>query len=117
MKFEWNEEYENAFQELKRKLTTAPMLTSPISGELFTIYCDASIVGLGCLLMQQGKVAYASRQLKQHERNYPTHDLELAVVVFAFKTWRHYLYGEKFEMNSDHKSLKYIFTQKDLNSK
>ncbi|RVW89330.1 Transposon Ty3-I Gag-Pol polyprotein [Vitis vinifera] len=79
VKFDWNEEYENAFQELKRKLTTAPVLTAPISGELFTIYCDASTVGLGCVLMQQGKVvAYASRQLKQHERNYPTHDLELA---------------------------------------
>ncbi|RVW92584.1 Retrovirus-related Pol polyprotein from transposon 17.6 [Vitis vinifera] len=86
VKFEWNEECENAFQELKQKLTTAS-----ISGELFTVYCDASTVGLGCLLMQQGKVAYASRQLKQHERNYPAHDLELAVVVFAFKTWRHYL--------------------------
>ncbi|WJZ95428.1 hypothetical protein VitviT2T_014200 [Vitis vinifera] len=118
VKFDWNEECENAFQELKRKLTTAPVLTAPISGELFTIYCDASTVGLGCVLMQQDKVvAYASRQLKQHERNYPTHDLELAVVVFALKTWRHYLYGEKFEVYSDHKSLKYIFTQKDLNSR
>ena len=68
--------------------------------------------------MQQGKVvAYASRQLKQHERNYPAHDLELAAVMFALKTWRHYLYGEKFEVYSDHKSLKYIFTQKDLNSR
>ena len=68
--------------------------------------------------MQQGKVvAYASRQLKQHEWNYPAHDLELAVVVFALKTLRHYLYGEKFEVYSDHKSLKYIFTQKDLNSR
>ncbi|WKA07227.1 hypothetical protein VitviT2T_025077 [Vitis vinifera] len=118
VKFDWNEECENAFQELKRKLTTAPVLTAPISGELFTIYCDASTVGLGCVLMQQGKVvAYASRQLKQHERNYPTHDLELAAMVFALKTWRHYLYGEKFEVYSDHKSLKYIFTQKDLNSR
>ncbi|RVW22320.1 Retrovirus-related Pol polyprotein from transposon 17.6 [Vitis vinifera] len=94
----------NVFEELKRKLTTAPVLTAPISGELFIIYCDASTVGLGCVLMQQGKVvAYASRQLKQHERNYPTHDLELAAVVFALKTWRHYLYGEKFEVYSDHK--------------
>ncbi|RVX19278.1 Transposon Ty3-I Gag-Pol polyprotein [Vitis vinifera] len=116
--FDWNEECENAFQELKRKLTTALVLTAPISGELFTIYCDASTVGLGCVLMQQGKVvAYASRQLKQHERNYPTHDLELAAVVFALKTWRHYLYGEKFEVYSDHKSLKYISTRKDLNSR
>ena len=68
--------------------------------------------------MQQGKVvAYASRQLKQHEQNYPAHDLELVVVVFALKTWKHYLYGEKFEVYYDHKSLKYIFTQKDLNSR
>ena len=94
------------------------MLTTPISGELFMVYCDASTVGLGCVLMQQGKViAYASRQLKSHEWNYPTHDLELATVVFALKTWRYYLYGEKFEVYSDHKSLKYIFTQKDLNSR
>ncbi|RVW90805.1 Retrovirus-related Pol polyprotein from transposon 17.6 [Vitis vinifera] len=101
VKFEWNEECENAFQELKRKLTTAPVLTAPISGELFTIYCDTSIVGLGCVLMQQGKVVvYASRQLKQHERNYPAHDLELAAMMFALKTWRHYLYGEKFEMET-----------------
>ncbi|RVX13480.1 Retrovirus-related Pol polyprotein from transposon 17.6 [Vitis vinifera] len=118
VKFEWNEECENACQELKRKLTTAPVLTARISGELFTVYCDASTVGLRCVLMQQGKVvAYASRQLKQHELNYPTHDLELTAVVFALKTWRHYLYGEKFEVYSDHKSLKYIFTQKDLNSR
>ena len=68
-------------------MTTAPMLTAPISEELFTVYCDASIMGLGCVLMQQGKVvAYDSRKLKQHERNYPTHDLELAAVVFTLKT-------------------------------
>ena len=118
MKFEWKEECENAFQELKRKLTTALVLTAPINGELFTVYYDVSTVGLGCVLMQQGKVvAYASRQLKQHERNYTAHDLKLVVVVFAFKTWRHYFYGEKFKVYSDHKSLKYIFTQKDLNSR
>ena len=118
VKFEWNEPCENAFQELKQRLTTTPVLTIPSSGELFTIYCDASTVGLGCVLMQQGKViAYASRQLKTHERNYPAHDLELAAVVFALKTWRHYLYGEKFEVYSDHKSLKYILTQKELNSR
>ncbi|RVW69179.1 Retrovirus-related Pol polyprotein from transposon 17.6 [Vitis vinifera] len=116
--FEWNEECEDAFQELKRKLTIALVLTALISGELFTIYYDASTVGLGCVLMQQSKVvAYASRQLKQHKRNYPAHDLELAAMVFVLKTWRHYLYGEKFEVYSDHKSLKYIFTQKDLNSR
>ena len=94
------------------------MLTTPISKELFTIYYDASIVGLGCMLIQQGKViAYALRQLKPHKQNYPTYGLKLTVVVFSFKTWRHYLYGEKFEVYSNHKSLKYIFTQKDLNSR
>ncbi|MBM1124176.1 Ty3/Gypsy family RNase HI domain-containing protein, partial [Klebsiella pneumoniae] len=81
-----------------------------------TIYCDASRDGLGCVLMQEGRVvAYGSRQLKNHEQNYPTHDLELAAVVFALKCWRHYLYGERFDVFSDHKSLKYIFTQRDLN--
>ena len=80
------------------------------------IYSDASRKGLGCVLMQHGKVvAYASRQLKNYEQNYPTHDLELAAVVFALKIWRHYLYGERCEIYTDHKSLKYIYTQKELN--
>ena len=80
------------------------------------VYCDASGLGLGCVLMQHGKViAYASRQLKLHEKNYPTHDLELATIVFALKIWRHYLYGEKFEVYSDHKILKYLFSQKEMN--
>ena len=80
------------------------------------MYCDASRVGLGCVLMQHGKViAYASRQLKKHEQNYPTHDLEMAAVIFALKIWRHYLYGETCEIFIDHKSLKYIFQQRDLN--
>ena len=80
------------------------------------VYCDASRQGLGCVLMQAGKViAYASRQLKEYEQRYPTHDLELAAVVFALKIWRHYLYGDKCEIYTDHKSLKYFFTQKDLN--
>ena len=80
------------------------------------MFCDASKDGLGCDLMQFGRVvAYGSRQLKKHEQNYPTHDMELAVVVFALNLWLHYLYGEQFEVFSDHKSLKYIFTQRDLN--
>ena len=80
------------------------------------IYSDASHKGLGCVLMQHGKViAYASRQLKEYEMRYPTHDLELAAIVFALKIWRHYLYGERCEIYTDHKSLKYIFTQKELN--
>ncbi|GAU45204.1 hypothetical protein TSUD_139090 [Trifolium subterraneum] len=114
--FVWDEKCEKSFQELKRKLTTAPMLILPDEKESFVVYCDASKLGLGGVLMQKGKfVAYASRQLKVHERNYPTHDLELAVVVFALKVWRHYLYGSRFEVFSDHKSLKYLFDQKELN--
>ena len=79
-----------------------------------TVYCDASHEGFGCVLMQSGKVvAYGLRQFKTHEKNYPTHDLELAAIVFALKMWRNYLYGERFEVFSDHKSLKYLFTQKN----
>ncbi|CAA0810079.1 Unknown protein, partial [Striga hermonthica] len=85
---------ELSFQELKRRLTTAPVLTIPDPSWSFTIYSDASRQGLGCVLMQDGQVvAYASRQLKTHEQNYPTHDLELAAVVHALKIWRHYLYS------------------------
>jgi len=74
------------------------------------VYCDASRVGLGCVLKQHDKViAYASRQLKKHEQNYPTHNLEMAAVIFALKNWRHYLYGETCEIFTDHKSLKCIF--------
>uniref|UniRef100_A0A2N9GV60 RNA-directed DNA polymerase n=1 Tax=Fagus sylvatica TaxID=28930 RepID=A0A2N9GV60_FAGSY len=115
-KFEWKEECEKSFQELKQQLVTAPVLTIPSSSGGFVIYSDASHKGLGCVLMQHGRVvAYASRQLKNYEQNYPTHDLELAAVVFALKIWRHYLYGEKCEIYTDHKSLKYFFTQKELN--
>ena len=101
---------------MKTRLTSSPVLVIPISGVGYVVYSDASHRGLGCVLMQLGGVvAYGSRQLKIHEKNYPTHDLELAAVVFALKIWRHYLYGERFEVFSDHKSLKYLFTQKDLN--
>ncbi|KAH9722972.1 Endonuclease [Citrus sinensis] len=116
VKFNWDEACEQSFQELKSHLVTAPILTLPSEGGGFVIYSDASRKGLGCVLMQHGKViAYASRQLKSHEQNYPTHDLELAAIVFALKIWRHYLYGETYEIFTDHKSLKYLFTQKELN--
>ena len=87
------------------------MLTQPTSGREYAMYSDASKIGLRCVLMQDGKVvAYASRQLKPHEQNYPTHDLELVVVVLALKIWRHYLYGEKYRIFTDYKSLKYLLT-------
>jgi hypothetical protein len=115
-KFEWSEKAEEAFQLQKTKLTTAPVLALPDTSKEFVIYCDASLQGLGCVLMQDGHVvAYASRQLKPHELNYPTHDLELAVVVHALKQWQHYLLGNRCELYSDHQSLKYLFTQPDLN--
>ena len=92
------------------------MLPQPILDREYAMYSDASKIGLGCVLMQDGKVvAYASRQLKPHEQNYPTHDLELAAVVFSLKIWCHYLYGEKCRVFTDHKGLKYLLTQKELN--
>uniref|UniRef100_A0A151UIE5 Retrovirus-related Pol polyprotein from transposon 17.6 n=1 Tax=Cajanus cajan TaxID=3821 RepID=A0A151UIE5_CAJCA len=114
--FVWDSKCENSFQALKEKLTSAPVLVLPDLSKTFMVYCDASKMGLGGVLMQEGKVvSYASRQLKIHEKNYPTHDLELAAVVFTLKIWRHYLYGSKFEVFSDHKSLRYLFDQKELN--
>ena len=110
VKFAWNEVCENSFQLLKEKLTTTPVLTLPSGVDGFVVYCDTSRIGLGCVLMQNGRVvAYASRQLKNHEKNYSTHDLELAAVVFALKIWRYYLYGVPCEIYTYHKSLKYIF--------
>ena len=116
VRFEWNDKCQNSFEKLKTMLTEAPVLTQPVSGRPYDVYSDASHNGLGCVLMQESKVvAYASRQLKPHEKNYPTHDLELAAIVFALKIWRHYLYGEKCHLYTDHKSLKYLLTQKELN--
>ena len=103
------------FKNLSKGWSLHPVLTIPSNLGGFVIYCDASRKGLSCVLMQHGKViAYASHQLKSYEQNYPIHDLELAVVVFALKIWRHYLYGERCEIYTDHKSLKYFFTQKEL---
>ena len=116
VKFEWDDVCEESFQEMKTRLTTSPVLIIPERGVGYVVYTDASLQGLGGVLMQSEKVvAYASRQLKTHEKNYPTHDLELAAIIHALKLWRHYLYGERFELYSDHKSLKYLFTQKELN--
>ena len=114
--YKWGSEQEDAFQTLKQKLCDAPILALPDGNDDFVVYCDASGQGLGCVLMQRGKViAYASRQLKIHEKNYTTHDLELGAVVFALKIWRHYLYGTTSVVFTDHKSLQHIFNQKELN--
>ncbi|WVZ70527.1 hypothetical protein U9M48_019187 [Paspalum notatum var. saurae] len=114
--FRWTNAQQAAFDELKKRLTTAPMLTLPDQQKKFIVYCDASRDGLGCVLMQEGKmIAYASRQLRKHEVNYPTHDLELTALVHALKIWHHYLFGQRCEIYTDHKSLKYIFTQNELN--
>jgi hypothetical protein len=112
----WDMQCKDSFQELKKKLTSAPILILPNSSELFIVKYDTSNRGLSDVLMQNGQVvAYVSRQLKIHERNYLTHDLELAVVVFVLNVWRHYLYGSMFEVFSDHKSLRYLIDQKELN--
>nr|GEY09795.1 retrotransposon protein, putative, Ty3-gypsy subclass [Tanacetum cinerariifolium] len=107
---------ENTFQTFKDMLCDAPILALPEGVDDFVVYYDASNQGFGCVLMQRNKViAYASRQLKIHEKNYTTHDLELGAVVFALKMWRHYLYGTKSVIYTDHKFLQHIFNQKELN--
>jgi hypothetical protein len=116
VKFEWSSYCEKAFQSLKMLLTTAPVLAEPDINKRFDVYCDASRIGLGCVLMQDGRViSYATHQMKHHEENYPTHDLELAAVVHALKIWQHYLLRKTCYIYTDHKSIKYIFTQSNLN--
>jgi hypothetical protein len=116
VKFNWSTECNKAFEKLKKLLTIAPMLAQPNIEKSFDVYCDASGTGIGCVLMQEGRViAYASRQLRCHVEHYPTHDLELAVVVHALKIWRHYMLGNTCHIYTDHKSFKYIFTQSELN--
>jgi hypothetical protein len=114
--FEWTPRREASFQELKKRLTTAPVLIMLDMEKPFLIYCDELCQGLGCVLRQEGHVvACASRQLRNHEEKYPTHYLELAIMVHALKIWRHYIVGKRCEVYSDHKSLKYSFTHPDLN--
>ena len=116
VKFEWNDLCKRAFQELTRKLTLAPIMIFLERGRRYTVYCDASKDRLGCVLIQSERVvAYGSRQCKNHDQSYLAHEMELAAIVLDLKAWLHYLYGEQFEVFSDHKSLKYIFTQRDLN--
>ena len=116
MRFEWSEKYQAGFEKLKAFLTESLVLTQPTFGKEYVIFSDASLNGLKCVLMQEGKmVTYASRQMKPHEKDYPTHDLELAAIVFALKIWRHYLYGEKCFIYINHKSFKYLPLQRELN--
>ncbi|GJT35848.1 putative reverse transcriptase domain-containing protein, partial [Tanacetum coccineum] len=116
IKFDWGEKEENAFQLIKQKLCSAPILALPEGSKDFVVYCDTSHKGLGVVLMQREKViAYASRQLKIHKKNYTTRDLELGSMVFALKIWRHYLYGTKCIVFTNHKSLQHILDQKELN--
>jgi hypothetical protein len=115
-KYVWSEACDEAFKHLKKLLTTSPVLAQPDTTKPFDVYCDASGTGLGGVLMQEGRViSYSSRQLRHHEKRYPTHDLELAAVVMALQTWHHYLLGNVVHIYTEHKSLKYIFTQPDLN--
>nr|GEZ10823.1 putative reverse transcriptase domain-containing protein [Tanacetum cinerariifolium] len=114
--FDWGEEQELEFQTLKDKSCNAPVLALSNGSKDFVVYCNVFEIGLGCVLMQRVKVmAYASRRLKNHEKNYTTHDLELGAVLFAHKIWRHYMYGTKSVICMDHKSLQHIFSQKELN--
>nr|GEX78052.1 putative reverse transcriptase domain-containing protein [Tanacetum cinerariifolium] len=114
--FIWGNNEKEAFQTLKQKLCSASILSLPEGSEDFVMYCDASLRGFGAVLMQREKViAYASRQLRKNEENYTTHDLELEAVVFNLRLWRHYLYGTKCTVYTDHKSLQYILDQKELN--
>src|SRR6185295_8733487 len=116
VKYNWDAKCDEAFHTLRAHLTTAPVLAQPDNSKSYDVYCDASGTGLGCVLMQENRViAYASRALRPHEINYPTHNLELAAVIHALKIWRHYLMGTHYNIFTDHKSLKYIFTQSNLN--
>jgi hypothetical protein len=116
VKFDWSQKCEDAFHALRQHLMTAFVLAQPDNTKSFDVYCDALGTGLGCVFMQDNRIiAYASRALRPHEQNYPTHDLELAALVHALKIWRHYLIRDHCNIYTEHKSLKYIFTQADLN--
>jgi hypothetical protein len=117
-KFQWTENCERSFQKLKQLLTNAPILRIADPNEYCLVCIDACKEGLGGFLNQNGFViCYESRKLKEHERNYETHDLELATIVHALKKWRHYLMGRRFELRTDHNALKYLFDQPTLNAK
>jgi hypothetical protein len=116
VKFKWSPQCKEVFLTLKKLLTITPVLAQLDIEKPFHVYCDTSSMGIEGVLMQDGRaIAYASQQLQRHEENYPTHDLELLPVVHALKVWGHYLLGNLVHINTDHKSLKYLLTQPDLN--
>jgi hypothetical protein len=116
IKYVSSEACDESFKHLKKLLTTLPVLAEPNTTKPFDVYRDASGSGLGGVLMQEGRViSYSLRQLRCHEEHYPTHDLELAAVVMALQMWQHYLLGNVVHIYKDQESLKYIFTQPDLN--
>jgi hypothetical protein len=117
-KFEWTPKCEENFNLLKELLTSAPMLKIIDPSEIFVVYTNACKEGLGGVLMQNGHViGYESRNIKEHERNYATHDLELSSIVHALRMWRHYLMEKILELRTDHISLRYLFEQPILNSR
>jgi hypothetical protein len=117
-KFQWTEECERNFQQLKQLLTSAPIMKIVDPNEYFIVCTDACKEGLGGVLGQNGFVlCYESKKLKEHERLYATHDLELATIVHALKKWRHYLMRKIFELMKDHHGVKYLFDHPTLNSR
>jgi hypothetical protein len=115
-KYVWSDACDEAFKLLKKLLITSPMLAQSNTDKPFDVYCDASGTGFDGVLMKEGVViSYSLSQLRHHEEHYPTHDLELVIVVMALRTWWHYLLGNVVHIYMDHKSMKYIFTQPDLN--
>jgi hypothetical protein len=118
VKFQWTLDCEKSFQHLKQLLTSAPILRIADPNEYFIVCIDACKEGLGGVLSQNGFViCYESRKLKEHERHYATHDLELAAIVHALRKWRHYLMGKSFELRTNHNGLKYLFDQPTLNAR
>ena len=118
VKFDWNSKCKDNFQKLKEMITSALVLKIADPEGKFVVCTDACKQGIGGVLMQDGHViSYESRKLKEHEKNYATHDLELAAIIHALKMWRHYLMGKKFELRTDHDGLKYLFEQPNLNAR
>jgi hypothetical protein len=114
--FQWTSEFEKSFQHLKHLLTSAPIIRIVDPNEDFSVCTYACKEGLGEVLSQNGYVVcYESMKLKEHERHYATHDLELAAIVHTLNKWRHYLMGKRFELRTDHNGLKYVFEQPTLN--